>query len=83
MPNNSHTVLCPAQQRAFDSLSTGIQVGSILRFRGGCGRGKFDEVFQLGARGFLAGECAEESGQVRSQFCVPNCPLDAHGCAVT
>ena len=32
--------LCPAQQRAFDSLSAGVQLGSILRLRGGCGRGK-------------------------------------------
>ena len=40
MPNDSHTVLCPAQQRAFDSLCAGVRVGSILRLRGGCGRGK-------------------------------------------
>ncbi|HWX19690.1 MAG TPA: ATP-binding protein [Candidatus Binatia bacterium] len=40
MPNSSPTRLCPAQQRAFDSLSAGVQVGSILRLRSGCGRGK-------------------------------------------
>jgi ATP-dependent 26S proteasome regulatory subunit len=32
--------LCPAQQRAFDSLQAGLQVGSILRVWGGTGRGK-------------------------------------------
>jgi transitional endoplasmic reticulum ATPase len=36
----SQVQLCPAQQRAFDSLSAGVQLGSILRLRGGCGRGK-------------------------------------------
>jgi hypothetical protein len=37
-PANLH--LCPAQQRAFDSLLAGVQVGSILRLWGGIGRGK-------------------------------------------
>jgi ATP-dependent 26S proteasome regulatory subunit len=32
--------LCPAQKRAFDSLSAGVQVGSIVRVWGGTGRGK-------------------------------------------
>lgn len=32
--------LCPAQQRAFDSLSAGLAVGTILRLQGGLGRGK-------------------------------------------
>src|SRR3954471_15307789 len=34
------TQLYPAQKRAFDSLQSGIQVGSILRVWGGTGRGK-------------------------------------------
>lgn len=36
---SSHT-LCPAQQRAFDYLRSGLKVGSILRVWGGTGRGK-------------------------------------------
>ena len=32
--------LCPAQKRTFDSLTTGLQIGSILRLWGGVGRGK-------------------------------------------
>jgi len=40
MPNKLSTLLCPAQQRAFDALSAGVRIGSILRLRGGCGRGK-------------------------------------------
>jgi len=32
--------LCPAQKRAFDALSAGLQIGSILRVWGGTGRGK-------------------------------------------
>jgi hypothetical protein len=47
MPNHSHTQLCPAQQRAFDALSAGVQVGSILRLRGGCGRGKTTILTEL------------------------------------
>jgi tRNA A37 threonylcarbamoyladenosine biosynthesis protein TsaE len=40
MPNNSHTQLYPAQKQAFDSLTAGLQLGSILRLSGGVGRGK-------------------------------------------
>ncbi len=40
MPTNSHTHLCPAQKQAFDSLTAGLQLGSILRLSGGVGRGK-------------------------------------------
>src|SRR6267142_5007379 len=40
MPNQSAILLCPAQKTAFDSLSAGLQVGSILRLWGGIGRGK-------------------------------------------
>ncbi len=47
MPDNSHTLLCPAQQRAFDSLTTGLQLGSILRLSGGVGRGKTTVLRQL------------------------------------
>jgi transitional endoplasmic reticulum ATPase len=32
--------LCPAQQRTFDSLSAGLQIGAIFRLCGGVGRGK-------------------------------------------
>src|SRR5688500_14726901 len=32
--------LCPAQQRAFDHLTAGIEIGSIIRVWGGVGRGK-------------------------------------------
>ena len=40
MPTNSHLHLSPAQQRAFDALAAGLQLGSILRLRSGVGRGK-------------------------------------------
>jgi ATP-dependent 26S proteasome regulatory subunit len=50
MSNNSQTHLCPAQQRAFDSLSAGVQIGSILRLRAGCGRGKTTLLKELHAR---------------------------------
>src|SRR5215469_16795719 len=46
MPNLS-TPLCPAQQRAFDSLMAGVQVGSILRVWGGTGRGKSTVLREL------------------------------------
>jgi len=32
--------LCPAQQRTFDHLTAGLEIGSILRAWGGVGRGK-------------------------------------------
>ena len=47
MRHNSHTHLCPAQQRAFDSLTAGLQVGSILRLWGGVGRGKTTILTEL------------------------------------
>ncbi len=37
---SSSVELCPAQKRAFDNLSTGLQIGSILRLWSGTGRGK-------------------------------------------
>ena len=40
MPDSSHSHLCPAQQQAFEYLTTGLRVGSILRLSGGVGRGK-------------------------------------------
>jgi transitional endoplasmic reticulum ATPase len=40
MPDTSDSCLCPVQQRAFDSLIAGFRLGSILRLRAGCGRGK-------------------------------------------
>src|SRR5258706_2970207 len=40
MSNQSAIKLCPAQKTAFESLSAGLQVGSILRLWGGIGRGK-------------------------------------------
>lgn len=40
MPNDSLSLLCPAQKRAFDHLTAGLQLGSILRLWSGVGRGK-------------------------------------------
>ncbi len=40
MPNDSHSNLCSAQKRAFDYLTAGLEIGSILRLRSGVGRGK-------------------------------------------
>jgi transitional endoplasmic reticulum ATPase len=40
MPNPSTIQLCPAQKRAFDNLSAGLQVGSIVHLSSGVGRGK-------------------------------------------
>src|ERR1041385_1701948 len=42
--------LCPAQKRAFDSLSAGIQIGSILRVWSGTGRGKTTVLRELHRR---------------------------------
>src|SRR5262245_35966044 len=47
MTNNSEIQLCPAQQRAFDSLTVGMRLGSILRLSGGTGRGKTTILRQL------------------------------------
>jgi hypothetical protein len=40
MPRNAEVDLCPSQQRTFESLVKGVEVGSILRLWGGVGRGK-------------------------------------------
>ena len=40
MSNPSIIQLCPEQRRTFNSLSAGLQTGSILRLWGGVGRGK-------------------------------------------
>src|SRR5262245_14288608 len=40
MSKHSTAKLCPAQKSAFDGLSYGLEIGSILRLRGGIGRGK-------------------------------------------
>lgn len=40
MANSNTAQLCPAQKRAFEGLSAGVQLGSILRVWGGTGRGK-------------------------------------------
>src|SRR2546422_827005 len=40
MSNQPGIQLCPAQKSAFDNLSAGLQVGSIVRLWGGVGRGK-------------------------------------------
>src|SRR5579862_9635468 len=40
MPNDLLSKLCPAQKRAFDYLTAGLQLGSILRLWSGIGRGK-------------------------------------------
>ena len=47
MPANPAVVLCPAQQRAFDGLSAGLQAGSIFRLWGGVGRGKTTVLTEL------------------------------------
>jgi hypothetical protein len=47
IPNVSETQLCPAQQAAFEYLSAGVQVGSILRLHAGPGRGKTTVLRQL------------------------------------
>jgi len=47
MSNSSNIRLCPAQQRAFDSLMAGVELGSILRVWGGTGRGKTTVLWQL------------------------------------
>src|SRR3989442_14079795 len=40
MPSHPTVQLSPAQKRSFDSLSSGLQVGSIVHLWGGVGRGK-------------------------------------------
>lgn len=42
--------LCPAQQRAFDSLMAGVQLGSIVRLGSGLGRGKTTLLRELHSR---------------------------------
>ncbi len=42
--------LCPAQARAFDALSSGLEVASILCLSGGAGRGKTTILRQLQAQ---------------------------------
>jgi len=50
MPSDSQMKLCPAQQQAFDNLSAGLQLGSILRLWSGVGRGKTTILNQLHKR---------------------------------
>lgn len=50
MTTQTAVQLCPAQQKAFESLSTGIQVGAILRVWGGVGRGKTTVLKELQKR---------------------------------
>src|SRR6266436_1712299 len=50
MPNQSAVQLCPAQKAAFDNLSAGVQLGSILRLWGGIGRGKTTVLRELHKR---------------------------------
>jgi hypothetical protein len=50
MSNEPTAHLCPAQQRVFESLTAGLQVGSILRVRGGAGRGKTTILRELHRR---------------------------------
>src|SRR5947207_15867088 len=47
MPKQPPIKLCPAQKRALDSLSAGLEVGSILRLWGGVGRGKTTVLKEL------------------------------------
>jgi ATP-dependent 26S proteasome regulatory subunit len=50
MSNQTKIKLCAAQQRAFDSLLAGVQLGSILRVWGGTGRGKTTVLRELHKR---------------------------------
>jgi predicted ATPase len=50
MSKKSSAQLCPEQQRTFDSLSAGLQIGSILRLWGGVGRGKTTILRELHTR---------------------------------
>src|SRR6516162_2830806 len=50
MPNDSQMKLCPAQQQAFDQLTSGLQLGSILRLWSGVGRGKTTILKELHKR---------------------------------
>jgi ATP-dependent 26S proteasome regulatory subunit len=47
MSKHSIAKLCPAQKSAFEGLSYGIEVGNILRLRGGIGRGKTTVLREL------------------------------------
>src|SRR5690349_12182505 len=47
MSKHSISNLCPAQQSAFEGLSHGLEVGTILRLWGGVGRGKTTVLRQL------------------------------------
>ena len=47
MPIESTIQLTPAQRRAFDHLSNGLKVGSIVRLSGGIGRGKTTVLKEL------------------------------------
>src|SRR5215204_4889292 len=46
-PMSTKTELCPAQQRAFESISAGLQIGSIHRLWSGVGRGKTTVLKEL------------------------------------
>src|SRR5438045_362045 len=50
MPNDPQTILCPAQQKAFDQLAAGLQLGSILRLWSAVGRGKTTILKELHKR---------------------------------
>ena len=47
MSNQSNIQLCPAQERTFDLLLAGIQLGSVFRVWSGTGRGKTTVLRQL------------------------------------
>src|SRR5882672_4027169 len=47
MPNQSAINLCPAQKKALDYLSAGLQIGSIHRLWSGTGRGKTTVLREL------------------------------------
>src|SRR5262245_62051153 len=50
MPDHSAIQLCPAQKRAFDAISGGLQAGTVFGLWGGLGRGKTTVLRQLHER---------------------------------
>ena len=50
MPDHSVIQLCPAQKRAFDAISGGLQAGTVFRLWGGLGRGKTTVLRRLHER---------------------------------
>jgi len=76
MLTNSGIQLCPAQKRAFECLSSGLQVGSILGVWGGVGCGKTTILRELHQLEAVKGNkeryaAAEAQALARSQSLMP------------